>query len=95
VTKTQFFSIIALLQGKKRNTIKSLSNDNGGRVEGNDNLAPFIRDYFAIMFTSDVYSTDDSVLGKVHVRVTLAMNGMLLAPYTIEKVKNHCLGLRI
>jgi hypothetical protein len=80
---------------KKRNTIKSISNDNGGRVEGNNNVAPFIRDYFANLFTSELYSIDDSVLGKVHVRVTYAMNRMLLAPYTLQKVKNHCLGLRI
>lgn len=83
---TSYFQHIALPR-RKRNLIKLLKTDNGGLVEGNDNMKPSINEYFSSLFTSNVGDPGPSLLGSIKPLVSRPMNDMLTSPYTRDEVR--------
>jgi hypothetical protein len=83
---TTFFHNFAKAR-RKRNSILSLKNENGAVLEGSEDLKPFIKDYFASLFSSEVQHTDVNLLQRVRPRVSTEMNEALLKPYTAEEIK--------
>jgi hypothetical protein len=52
-----------------------------------DDLKPFVLNYFANLFSSEVHETNPAVLDKIQPRVTEIMNDKLCSPFTTEDVK--------
>ena len=50
-------------------------------------LKPFIQQYFANLFTSEVDAINPEMLNKIQPKVTSAMHEKLLAPFTPEEVR--------
>jgi hypothetical protein len=73
---------------RKRNFIKRLKDEDDNWVEGSESLKPPISGYFTELFTSEVQATDPTVLQKIQPKVDEEMNERLLAPFTVEDVKN-------
>ena len=83
---TSFFHNAATAR-KKRNNIRRLLDDTGVWKQGND-LKEHIMGYFSNLFTSEVLYPNQEVLSLVRSRVTTEMNNALLAPYTVDDVRN-------
>jgi hypothetical protein len=72
---------------RKKNFIKRLKDENNQWVEGTDSLKPIIFQYFANLFTFEVYNLDLVMMDKIQPSVTQAMIEKLLAPFSPEDVK--------
>jgi ribonuclease HI len=83
---TSFFHNFATKR-RKKNTIKSLIDENGQRQEKELAMRNIVQNYFENLFTSEVGEPDPSVLADVNRAVTQDMNMGLMAPFTAEEVK--------
>jgi hypothetical protein len=77
---TSFFHNFASAR-RKKNYIKKLKINDDDWVEGTEQLKPFVRDYFANLFTSEVQNTDEAFLEKIVPKITPEMNAKLLSPF--------------
>lgn len=83
---TSFFHACAS-ERRRVNLIKSLKNDEGGVVEGEEELRTFITNYYKQLFSSRAGTRADELLDKVSPIVTAEMNVFLKRPFTIEEIK--------
>ncbi|XP_073363566.1 uncharacterized protein [Aegilops tauschii subsp. strangulata] len=83
---TNFFYMYASAR-RKKNTIKSLQDENGVVHEGQAEMANIIQAYFTNLFTSQVNIPNEEVIQKVVPKVSVQMNEALLAPFNEEDVR--------
>jgi hypothetical protein len=72
---------------KIKNWIRSLKDENGGLVKG-DQLKSFIANQYRQLFKSCARTHFDEVLNRVDPRVTEEMNEALIKPFTGEEILN-------
>jgi hypothetical protein len=90
---TSFFHNFASAR-RKKNFIQKLKGDNDQWVEGMNDLKPFVLNYFANLFSSEVNETYPTVLDKIQPRVTESMHEKLCSPFTTEDVKKAVFSIR-
>lgn len=56
-------------------------------MEEEEEKKAFIANYFSNLFRSDVHGNPQQILDTVEGKVTGTMNEMLLAPFTVEEIK--------
>jgi hypothetical protein len=83
---TSFFHAHAS-ERKKVNKIKRLRREGGGVVEREEELGPFITNFYKSLFLSSAGQINDDLLQYVPQSVTTAMNDNLSLPYTTEEVR--------
>jgi hypothetical protein len=84
---TTFFHSYAS-ERKKHNRIKQLKREDGSMVEGEEEMAAVVTNYFNNLFTSHAGPRLEELLERVIQRVTPEMNDMLLREFTHEEVKD-------
>jgi hypothetical protein len=83
---TKYFHAFAS-ERKKLNKIKKLRREDGGVVENEEELGPFITNNYKSLFMSSAGPVNDDLLQHVPISITHDMNEMLCAPCTGEDVK--------
>ena len=70
---TNFFQKFATSR-KRRNTIKSLVDDQGGRHDDICAMKAVVKEYFENLFTAEVQEVDASVFADVQRKISRSMN---------------------
>ncbi|GMI92262.1 hypothetical protein like AT1G43760 [Hibiscus trionum] len=83
---TSFFHNYASYR-KRKTTVKGLHDEEGNWIEGNGNLLNLATTYFTQLFNTSNPLCDGSIYEKVQPRVSNDMNRRLLAPFTLDEVK--------
>jgi hypothetical protein len=83
---TSFFHACAS-ERKKVNLLKKLKADDGGMVEGDENLRTFIANYYQNLFTSSAGTREAELLESIPSVVTSEMNSFLRRPFTVDEIK--------
>lgn len=89
---TQFFH--SVVQQKRSSTfIKELEDAQGNLVSDSSHLPTMITDYYQSLFSSQVTAEDSALLDLIPSIITSEHNSMLLAPPSIEEVREVVFGL--
>ncbi|XP_071685251.1 uncharacterized protein [Lolium perenne] len=83
---TSFFHAHAS-ERRKVNRIKKLRREGGGVVEREEEIGPFITNFYKSLFLSSAGQVNEDLLQFVPKSVTSAMNDHLNSPYTVEEVR--------
>ena len=83
---THFFHLRASNR-RRKNLIKSLQKQDGQLTEELTEMQQMALDFYKTLYTSEGVEGLDDVLQHVPVKVTQAMNDMLMAPYDEKEVK--------
>jgi hypothetical protein len=83
---TSFFHAHAS-ERRRVNKIKKLRREGGGVVEREEELGPFITNFYKSLFLSSAGQINDDLLQHIPESVTPKMNETLAMPYTVEEVK--------
>ena len=78
---TNFFQKFATSR-KRRNTIKSLVDDQGGRHDNINAMKIVVKGYFENLLTAEVQEVDASVFADVQRKISRSMNQQLLCPFS-------------
>jgi hypothetical protein len=83
---TSFFHAHAS-ERRRVNKIKKLKREGGGVVEREEELGPFITNFYKSLFLSSAGQVNEDLLQFVPQSVTAVMNDHLMSPYTVEEVR--------
>lgn len=83
---TKFYHAYASAR-KRKNKIKSLKKEDGSVVEGEEEMAVVVTQYFHNLFATCAGHRMDELLQRVVHRVTPEMNDSLLREFTEEDIK--------
>lgn len=89
---TQYFN--SVVQQKRSSTfIKELEDAQGNLVSDSSHIPKGITDYYQSLFSSQVTAEDSALLDLIPSIITSEHNSMLLAPPSIEEVREVVFGL--
>jgi hypothetical protein len=83
---TSFFHAYAS-ERKKTNWIRRLKREGGGVVESEEELGPYVSNFYKSLFVSSVGPTDNELLQHIPQSVTPEMNEILTRAYTGEEIR--------
>jgi hypothetical protein len=83
---TSFFHAHAS-ERRRVNRIKKLKRDGGGVVEREEEIGPFITNFYKSLFMSSAGNINYDILQYVPQSVSIQMNETLSMPYTVEEVR--------
>ncbi|KAK1650817.1 hypothetical protein QYE76_068622 [Lolium multiflorum] len=84
---TSFFHACAS-ERRRVNMLKKLRNDDGGWVEGDEELRSFITNYYQSLFSSTAGTREAELLCNVSPVVTPDMNAYLKIPFSLDEIKD-------